>query len=83
MNGGDMTHIGTIAQDWQETLYNEGYTLDDYSFICRDHLYDETFNQETGEYKKNTDMINMGILYIDMGLDTKKYQCLICGKQKN
>lgn len=52
MNSGERTHFGLVAQDAEETIAKYGYTLNDLAFICRDHEYVESSNEETGIIEK-------------------------------
>lgn len=39
MVGGDRKHLGLIAQDALKAMQDNGLTIDDLSFICKDHEY--------------------------------------------
>lgn len=39
MNGGDRKHMGFIAQDVEEAMNENGMTIDDLSFVCKDAEY--------------------------------------------
>lgn len=39
MNGGDRKHMGFIAQDVEKAMNENGMTIDDLSFVCKDKEY--------------------------------------------
>lgn len=92
MNGGKRTHIGCIAQDIEENLVKNGYSMDDWAFLCRDHVYEEV-EAESGlqkVYKYNEDgspKYIYGLRYAELSMltvwQTQKLKTRVSEIQRN
>ena len=85
MQGGDRKHIGLIAQDVLKAMQDNGMTIDDLSFVCKDHEYvlkDENVpdTEENREYLYDEDgkpLYVYGLKYTELhGLEIKEIQKL-------
>lgn len=77
--GGDRQHWGLIAQDVEQSLLDNGLTLDDVGIVCRDHMYvDEEDSGKLYQYNDDgTPKYNYGLRYEELhGLEIYQIQAL-------
>ena len=85
MAGGDRKHIGLIAQEVEKAMQDNGMTIDDLSFVCKDHEYkliDETEpdGEDNREYlydEEGNPLYVYGLKYTELhGLEINEIQKL-------
>lgn len=85
MVGGDRKHMGFIAQDVEEAMNQNGMTIDDLSFVCKDQEYklideNEPNTEENREYlydENGEPLYIYGLKYTELhGLEINEIQKL-------
>lgn len=56
MQGGDRVHMGFIAQDVEDAMIQNGMTINDLSFVCKDREY-KLKNNDMGDFEENREYL--------------------------